>query len=73
MEAIDLLEKKFDLVMISAFMQESLILLKHALCWSTENVVALRHNARNSSARNDTNLSSQAIVKLMKLNEIDMR
>lgn len=41
--AIDMLEENFDLVMISELMDESLILMRHALCWDLENIVAFRY------------------------------
>jgi len=36
------LDRQFDLVMIKERMSESLILLKHLLCWQTEDVVVFK-------------------------------
>lgn len=38
------LEKQFDLVMIADRMSESLILLKHLLCWQTNDVIVFKVN-----------------------------
>jgi len=46
-ELIARIEKDFDLVMITERMDESLILLRHLLCWPLENVTSLVTNARN--------------------------
>lgn len=40
--AIDMLERNFNLVMISELMDESLILMRHELCWELEDIVAFR-------------------------------
>ena len=38
-KVIDTVEKEFQLVMISDYMFESLVLLKDELCWDLEDVV----------------------------------
>lgn len=43
---IDAIDSMFHLVLIQERMDESLILLKHLLCWSTLDVVTFRHNVR---------------------------
>ena len=44
---IESIEKDFDLVMITERMDESLILLRHLLCWPMENITSLVSDARN--------------------------
>ena len=39
-------EETFDLILIVERLDESLILLGHALCWSLDDLIALRKNAR---------------------------
>ena len=41
---IDFLERRFDLVMITEMMDESVILMKNLLCWSTREVVFFELN-----------------------------
>ncbi|XP_037092720.1 galactose-3-O-sulfotransferase 3-like [Pollicipes pollicipes] len=43
-------ERRFRLVMIAERLDESLVLLKHALCWRIEDVVGLRLNSRTAAA-----------------------
>ena len=43
------IEKDFDLVMIAEYFFESLILLKHELCWSLEDVASFQLNSRIKS------------------------
>lgn len=49
-EYIKYLDNRFHLVMIADRMEESLILLQRLLCWSINDVIAFRHNARYGSA-----------------------
>ncbi|OQR66728.1 galactosylceramide sulfotransferase-like [Tropilaelaps mercedesae] len=71
-KAINMLEEHFDLVMIAEFMEESLILLKRELCWQLGNIVAFRHNERNSSVHLKS-FEKDVAQKIIDLNEIDMR
>ncbi|XP_054849398.1 galactose-3-O-sulfotransferase 4 [Eublepharis macularius] len=41
------LEHVFHLVLVTEHMDESLVLLRHALCWTLDDVVAFRHNLRS--------------------------
>ncbi|KAK8772250.1 hypothetical protein V5799_024506 [Amblyomma americanum] len=36
----------FDLVMVADRINESLVLLRHLLCWDVDDVVVFKHNAR---------------------------
>ncbi|XP_065300763.2 galactosylceramide sulfotransferase-like [Dermacentor albipictus] len=42
------LNSELDLVLIAELMDESLVLLKHAMCWTTKDVVSFQQNARSS-------------------------
>lgn len=43
---ISSVERDFDLVLLLEYFDESLVLLKHHFCWSLEDVLYLKHNAR---------------------------
>jgi len=45
-EAIKSMESRYDLVMISDYFLESIVLLKHELCWNWEDVAFFVSNAR---------------------------
>ncbi|XP_003748154.1 galactosylceramide sulfotransferase [Galendromus occidentalis] len=70
--AIDMLERNFGHVMIAELMDESLILMQHALCWDLEDIIAFRHNERNSSIY-PRDLEPKLIYKIADLNDIDVR
>ncbi|XP_025030723.1 galactose-3-O-sulfotransferase 4 isoform X2 [Python bivittatus] len=44
------LDRIFHLVLLTEYMDESLVLLRSALCWSFADVVAFQHNLRNPAA-----------------------
>ncbi|XP_039265646.1 galactose-3-O-sulfotransferase 2-like [Styela clava] len=48
-EAIDEIEKTFDIVLISEFFDISLLLLRDLLCWDMKDIIYLSMNARNQS------------------------
>ena len=50
MRDIHSLSKHFDLVLISEYFEESLILLKDTLCWTMEDILYFKLNARRSSS-----------------------
>ena len=64
-------EEAFDLVMIMELMDESLVLLRRLMCWSTDDVVFLPKNARIESRR--TELSAAQRAKLEEFLAMDMR
>ncbi|XP_064486301.1 galactose-3-O-sulfotransferase 4-like [Ornithodoros turicata] len=66
------IQESFDLVMITERMDESLVLLKHLLCWTTEDIVAFKHNA-NNKASYSVDLSDDDKARLRKLNYIDVK
>ncbi|XP_048836170.1 galactose-3-O-sulfotransferase 2-like [Brienomyrus brachyistius] len=49
--AISMIEKNFDLILLSEYFDESMILLKNALCWTLEDVVSFKLNSRNNDSR----------------------
>ncbi|XP_072025270.1 galactose-3-O-sulfotransferase 2-like [Amphiura filiformis] len=49
---IDAIDKEFDLVMISEYFDESLILLKKLLCWSFDDILYISNGIRSQSHRN---------------------
>lgn len=66
---IQYLDAIFSLVMISERMDESLVLLKHLLCWTDEDVVVFKVNARNDAAKH--NITEAGYERLRKLNFAD--
>ncbi|XP_066988947.1 galactose-3-O-sulfotransferase 2-like isoform X2 [Macrobrachium rosenbergii] len=62
-------EDTFDLVLIAERLEESLILLGHALCWSLDDLVSLSKNVRSTRQ----SLTSEEQTKLEELNHSDMR
>lgn len=59
----------FDLVLLADRLDESLILLKHLLCWNTTDVAALKLNSRYSAFKEQ--LSNETREKLLQLNAAD--
>lgn len=70
---IDAIDSMFHIVLMQERMEESLILLKHLLCWSTLDVVTFRHNVRSDvfNPRDDLSLSPRARLILQNLNHAD--
>ncbi|XP_037793382.1 galactosylceramide sulfotransferase-like [Penaeus monodon] len=50
-QAIQETDRLFDLVMVAERMDESLVLLRHLLCWSLHDVVVFAKNARREGVR----------------------
>lgn len=68
--AIDSLDHHFHLVMISELMDESLILLRHLLCWTLHDVVVFTKNARRQEVK--PTLDPGTMKKLRELNSADV-
>lgn len=68
-DMIEELEDTFDLILIAERMDESLILLGHALCWSLDDLVSFSKNVRSQR----TSLTPEEERKLEELNYSDMR
>lgn len=65
-EAIEHLDSYFDFVMIAEHFDESIVILRHILCWELDDVISLTINARIDSYKN--NLSDEAIKNLKEWN-----
>lgn len=50
LNAIEEIDENFHFIMIQELFDESLILLKHKLCWSMSDIVYLKHNMRTQNA-----------------------
>ncbi|KAM4043801.1 galactose-3-O-sulfotransferase 2-like [Anomaloglossus baeobatrachus] len=53
----------FDLVLITEYYDESLILLKDALCWSFHDVLSFPLNSRSNSTKKTVSLETQEKIK----------
>ncbi|XP_015240593.1 PREDICTED: galactosylceramide sulfotransferase-like [Cyprinodon variegatus] len=71
MEAIHSLSQRFHLVLIAEYFEESLILLKDLLCWSMEDILYFKLNARRTSSVN--HLDPEMRVKALQWNWADWK
>ncbi|XP_051267735.1 galactosylceramide sulfotransferase [Dicentrarchus labrax] len=71
MRHIHYLSKHFDLVLISEYFEESLILLKDTLCWTMEDILFFKLNARRSSSV--SRLTPELRAKALQWNGADWR
>uniref|UniRef100_A0A8D0CPW1 Galactose-3-O-sulfotransferase 2 n=1 Tax=Sander lucioperca TaxID=283035 RepID=A0A8D0CPW1_SANLU len=69
--AIAAIERDFHLILISEYFDESMILLKHALCWSLEDVVSFKLNSRSEQTRHP--LLPNTAEKIKRWNALDWR
>lgn len=65
------LSKQFDLVLIAEYFDESLILLKETLCWTMEDILYFKLNARKSSSI--SRLTPELRAKALQWNGADWR
>ncbi|XP_054768563.2 galactose-3-O-sulfotransferase 2-like [Lytechinus pictus] len=65
--AVAFLDEKMDLVLISDYMDESLLLLKHLMCWDFEDILYVSANRRSSR----TKMSESQKAKIRQWNPID--
>lgn len=65
-KAIQDLDKFFDFVMIAEYFDESIVILRHILCWELDDVISLTLNARMDNYKK--NLSDEAIQNLKEWN-----
>ncbi|KAI1891289.1 hypothetical protein AGOR_G00142250 [Albula goreensis] len=63
--------KSFDLILITEYFDESMILLKEAMCWDIDDVVTFKHNSRNESDRK--NISQDVASRIQDWNSLDWR
>ncbi|XP_054771517.2 galactose-3-O-sulfotransferase 3-like [Lytechinus pictus] len=57
MNKIKELDSVFDLVMITEYFEESLLLLRKMLCWSMDDLIYLKHGVRSSKYRQKDNFT----------------
>ncbi|KAM7399903.1 hypothetical protein PAMP_019140 [Pampus punctatissimus] len=69
--AIAAIEQDFHLILISEYFDESMVLLKHALCWSLDDVVSFKLNSRSEQTRHP--LLLKTAEKIKKWNALDWR
>lgn len=67
--AIAAIEKDFHLILISEYFDESVILLRHELCWSMEDVLSFKLNTRAKT----TPVSPSTAEKIKRWNALDWR
>ncbi|XP_050985993.1 galactose-3-O-sulfotransferase 2 [Labeo rohita] len=70
-EVIAAVEHDFPLILISEYFDESLVLLKHALCWSLDDVSSFRLNSRSERSRKP--LSAETAERVKEWNSLDWR
>uniref|UniRef100_A0A8C1WJN3 Galactose-3-O-sulfotransferase 2 n=1 Tax=Cyprinus carpio TaxID=7962 RepID=A0A8C1WJN3_CYPCA len=70
-EIIAAMERDFSLILISEYFDESLVLLKHALCWSLDDVSSFRLNSRSERSRRP--LSTETAERVKEWNSLDWR
>ncbi|RVE59091.1 hypothetical protein OJAV_G00200690 [Oryzias javanicus] len=70
-QAIAAIERDFQLVLISDYFEESMVLLKHSLCWSLEDVVSFRLNGRSERTRHK--VSPETAEQIKRWNALDWR
>uniref|UniRef100_A0A8B9V945 Galactose-3-O-sulfotransferase 2 n=1 Tax=Anas zonorhyncha TaxID=75864 RepID=A0A8B9V945_9AVES len=63
------IEASFDLLLISEYFDESMVLLKETLCWDLDSVVSFPLNSRDSSTRSP--LSGAIVEKIKAWNKLD--
>ncbi|XP_059390052.1 galactose-3-O-sulfotransferase 2-like [Carassius carassius] len=70
-EVIAAVERDFPLILISEYFDESLVLLKHALCWSLDDVLSFRLNSRSERSRRP--LRTETAERLKEWSSLDWR
>ncbi|KAJ7990552.1 hypothetical protein DPEC_G00301530 [Dallia pectoralis] len=68
---ISTVEQDFHLILLTEYFDESMILLRHALCWSLDDVVSFKLNSRREGTRQA--LSRQTADKIRAWNALDWR
>ena len=57
------IDLQFDLVMIVERMEESLVLLQRILCWTVDDMILFRHNARNANALHNISVGMEQKIR----------
>ncbi|KAM3615716.1 uncharacterized protein V6R79_006605 [Siganus canaliculatus] len=65
------IESDFHLILITEYFEESMILLKHSLCWSLEDVLSFKLNSRSNKTRHT--VSQSTADKIKRWNALDWR
>jgi hypothetical protein len=69
---IDYLEKTFDLVMLTDYFDESMILMKNELCWKMDDISYLKSNSRSKNTESISSwLGEEYVEKLLEWNKAD--
>ncbi|XP_017347154.1 galactose-3-O-sulfotransferase 2 isoform X1 [Ictalurus punctatus] len=68
---ISAVESEFHLILISEYFDESMVLLRHALCWTMDDVVSFRLNSRSEKTRKS--LSVEMTEQVKKWSSLDWR
>ncbi|XP_067394770.1 galactose-3-O-sulfotransferase 2-like [Emydura macquarii macquarii] len=63
------IEETFDLLLLSEYFDESMVLLKEALCWDLDSIVSFPLNSRDGSTRSP--LSESMVEKIKSWNRLD--
>uniref|UniRef100_A0A8C5MT38 Galactose-3-O-sulfotransferase 2 n=1 Tax=Leptobrachium leishanense TaxID=445787 RepID=A0A8C5MT38_9ANUR len=58
-----MVESMFDLVLISDYFDESLVLLKNALCWSLDDILSIPLNSRSNTTKRSLSKDTQEKIK----------
>ncbi|XP_043925888.1 galactose-3-O-sulfotransferase 2-like [Protopterus annectens] len=69
--AISWIESTFNLILISEYFEESMILLKEALCWSMDDVTYFVLNKRSKASTQ--NLTQETISRIKEWNSLDWK
>lgn len=69
--AVAAIEQDFHLILISEYFDESMVLLRHVLCWSLDDVVSFKLNSRSQETRHE--LSADTPEKIKRWNALDWR
>lgn len=70
-EYIQFLDKEFDLVMMTDYFDESLVLMKRLLCWQMEDILYLKLNERQEKEKN-TALTDEVRENIIRWNKADV-
>jgi len=69
-QTINKLDQEFDLVLLTEYFEESMVMLKNLLCWNTEDIAHFHLNERHQSEKR--NISSELIRKIKQWNSADV-
>lgn len=65
------IERDFNLILINEYFDESMVLLKSALCWSLEDVVSFKLNGRSDQSRQA--VPTETAEKIQRWNALDWK